>query len=63
MLLIFLFLAVLLLTYSNGANDNFKGVATLWGSGTLAYKPALVLATVIYTNTLRPWVAVVWSAF
>jgi len=46
MLLTFLFLAVLLLTYSNGANDNFKGVATLWGSGTLAYKPALVLATV-----------------
>ena len=46
MLLIFLFLAVLLLTYSNGANDNFKGVATLWGSGTLAYRPALVLATV-----------------
>ncbi|MDB5234630.1 MAG: phosphate permease [Hymenobacter sp.] len=46
MLLILLFLAVVLLTYSNGANDNFKGVATLWGSGTLAYKPALVLATV-----------------
>ncbi len=46
MLLLFLFLAVLLLTYSNGANDNFKGVATLWGSGTLAYRPALVLATV-----------------
>ena len=46
MLLILLFLAVLLLTYSNGANDNFKGVATLWGSGTLAYRPALVLATV-----------------
>ena len=46
MLLIFLFLAVLLLTYSNGANDNFKGVATLWGSGTLAYRPALILATV-----------------
>ena len=45
MLLLFLFLAVLLLTYSNGANDNFKGVATLWGSGTLAYRPALVLAT------------------
>lgn len=46
MLLILLFLAVLLLTYSNGANDNFKGVATLWGSGTLAYRPALILATV-----------------
>ena len=45
MLLIFLFLAVVLLTYSNGANDNFKGVATLWGSGTLGYRPALILAT------------------
>ncbi|PJJ48005.1 inorganic phosphate transporter [Hymenobacter chitinivorans] len=45
-MLYLLFLAVLLLTYSNGANDNFKGVATLWGSGTLAYRPALVLATV-----------------
>ena len=38
-MLVLLFLAVILLTYSNGANDNFKGVATLWGSGTLAYKP------------------------
>jgi len=46
MLLVLLFLAVVLLTYSNGANDNFKGVATLWGSGTLAYRPALILATV-----------------
>ncbi|GAA4503553.1 inorganic phosphate transporter [Hymenobacter ginsengisoli] len=45
-MLVLLFLAVILLTYSNGANDNFKGVATLWGSGTLAYKPALWLATV-----------------
>ena len=43
---IFLFIAVLLLTYSNGANDNFKGVATLWGSGTLNYKTALTLATI-----------------
>jgi PiT family inorganic phosphate transporter len=46
MLLVLLFLAVILVTYSNGANDNFKGVATLWGSGTLAYKPALILATI-----------------
>ncbi|MEJ8840949.1 inorganic phosphate transporter [Lacibacter sp. H375] len=40
-----LLLAVLLLTYANGANDNFKGTATLWGSGTLNYKQALLLAT------------------
>lgn len=45
-MMIILFIAVLLLTYSNGANDNFKGVATLWGSGTLNYKTALILATV-----------------
>jgi PiT family inorganic phosphate transporter len=45
-MIIFLFLSVILLTYSNGANDNFKGVATLWGSGTLNYKFALSLATV-----------------
>ena len=43
---IFLFIAVLLLTYFNGANDNFKGVATLWGSETLDYKTALLLATI-----------------
>ncbi len=45
MILVFLFLAVLILAYSNGANDNFKGVATLWGSGTLGYRTALILAT------------------
>lgn len=43
---IIIFITVLLLTYSNGANDNFKGVATLWGSGTLNYKTALALATI-----------------
>lgn len=35
----------LFLAYSNGANDNFKGVATLFGSGTTLYRPALTLAT------------------
>ncbi len=39
-------MATLFLSYSNGANDNFKGVATLYGSGTLTYKQALRLATV-----------------
>ncbi len=33
------------LAYSNGANDNFKGVATLFGSGTADYKRALGWAT------------------
>ena len=37
--------AVLFLAYANGANDNFKGVATLFGSGTATYRMALVWAT------------------
>jgi PiT family inorganic phosphate transporter len=44
--LVLLALAVLLLAYSNGANDNFKGVATLFGSGTARYGAALAWATV-----------------
>jgi PiT family inorganic phosphate transporter len=40
-----LFLATLFLAYSNGANDNFKGVATLFGSQTTSYKTAIVWAT------------------
>ncbi len=34
------------LAYANGANDNFKGVATLYGSGTTNYRTALIWATV-----------------
>jgi inorganic phosphate transporter, PiT family len=41
-----LLLATLFLAYSNGANDNFKGVATLLGSGTTNYKKAIWWATV-----------------
>jgi len=41
-----LFLATLFLAYSNGANDNFKGVATLFGSGTMTYKAAIRWATI-----------------
>ncbi len=53
---IFLFIAVLFLTYSNGANDNFKGVATLWGSGTLNYKAAITLATVAtFAGSVCSW--------
>lgn len=32
------------LAFSNGANDNFKGFATSWGSGTLSYRSALILS-------------------
>ena len=45
MILILLFLAACFLAYSNGANDNFKGVATLFGSGTTNYKRAIAWAT------------------
>ena len=38
--------AVALLSLANGANDNFKGVATLWGSGVTSYRRALAWATV-----------------
>jgi PiT family inorganic phosphate transporter len=40
-----LVLAVIFLAYSNGANDNFKGVASLFGSGTTSYRGAITWAT------------------
>jgi inorganic phosphate transporter, PiT family len=40
-----IFSATLLLAYANGANDNFKGVATLYGSGVLSYRVAKMLST------------------
>ncbi len=46
MVFIFLFLAACFLAYTNGANDNFKGVATLFGSGTTNYKRAINWATI-----------------
>src|SRR3989339_42821 len=45
-ILIILFLATCFLSYSNGANDNFKGVATLFGSKTTNYKYAIWWATI-----------------
>lgn len=46
MVLVIVIVSGLLLAYANGANDNFKGVATLFGSGTTDYRCALVWATV-----------------
>ena len=46
MFIVLLLLATVFLAYFNGANDNFKGVATLYGSGTLGYKSALTIATI-----------------
>ncbi|MFQ5507110.1 MAG: anion permease [Planctomycetota bacterium] len=43
--ILLLTLAVLFLAFSNGANDNFKGVATLYGSRRLSFKVALGWAT------------------
>jgi PiT family inorganic phosphate transporter len=45
MILILLFLTMLFVAYANGANDNFKGVATLFGSRTLSYKTVIAWAT------------------
>ena len=41
-----LLLTVLAVAYANGANDNFKATATIYGSETLGYRGALALATV-----------------
>ncbi len=43
---ILLFLTTLFVAYANGANDNFKGVATLYGSNTATYRSAITLATI-----------------
>ncbi|MBI4603477.1 MAG: inorganic phosphate transporter [Planctomycetes bacterium] len=40
-----LLVTVLWLAYANGANDNFKGVATLYGSGTTGFRAALSWST------------------
>ncbi len=40
-----IFVATVFLAYANGANDNFKGVATLFGSQTTNYKAAIWWAT------------------
>ena len=56
MLVFLLLFATLFLAYSNGANDNFKGVATLYGSNTLGYKTAITLATVAtFLGSIEPY--------
>lgn len=44
--MILIIVSTLLVAYTNGANDNFKGVATLFGSGTMDYRKALAWATI-----------------
>jgi len=59
MILILLFIAACFLAYSNGANDNFKGVATLFGSRTTNYKKAINWATI---TTLSGSIAAIFLA-
>lgn len=48
--------AVLFVSLSNGANDNFKGFATVWGSDTLSYRQALLFATITtVAGSLAAW--------
>jgi len=46
MTLLAIIAAVACLAYANGANDNFKGVATLFGSGAASFRNALNWATI-----------------
>jgi PiT family inorganic phosphate transporter len=57
--LIILFIAACFLAYSNGANDNFKGVATLFVCGTTNYKKAIAWATI---STFSGAIAAIFSA-
>ncbi len=41
MMIALLIVAVVLLAYANGANDNFKGVTSLYGSKTCSYRTAI----------------------
>lgn len=45
MILALLVLMTLFVAYANGANDNFKGVATLYGSNTTGFETALWIGT------------------
>lgn len=45
LILLALIAAALFVAFSNGANDNFKGFATVWGSHSLSYRRALLYAT------------------
>ncbi len=58
-MLILLFLAACFVAYSNGANDNFKGVASLYGSRAASYRTALIWAT---TTTFAGSIASIFLA-
>lgn len=48
------------LAYANGANDNFKGVSTLYGSGVTTYRRALLWATL--TTLLGSLTAILFAS-
>ena len=48
-----------LLSFANGANDNFKGVATLWGAGRASYRRTLAWGTAF---TFLGSLAAAWAA-
>jgi PiT family inorganic phosphate transporter len=56
---ILLMVAAAGLAFANGANDNFKGVATLFGSGTSEYRPTLIFANL--TTLAGSCAAFVWA--
>src|SRR6476646_760101 len=45
MIFVALFIATCFLSWSNGANDNFKGVASLYGCRAASYRTAITWAT------------------
>ncbi len=61
--------AMLFVTYANGANDNFKGVATLFGSGAAAGQPrwnvvrTILLAWVLTLPSATASAAVLYIVF
>jgi PiT family inorganic phosphate transporter len=59
MSVVLILIAVLCLAFANGGNDNFKGVATLFGSGTTNYRGALAWATI--ATLLGSLTAVFWA--
>lgn len=46
MILLVLLIAAAFLAFSNGANDNFKGVASIHGSGSASYRTCILWGTV-----------------
>ena len=57
MLVTLLFLSILFVAYANGANDNFKGVASIYGTGTASFRTSLWWGTL---TTLAGALAALW---